>query len=291
MHRRPTNRLVVISCAVVLALLPARGPGGQELPPAIEVDRLLVRAERQMHDGDYSDAAATLEEIAAVRDEHGIDVPDVFWIRQGEVSLQLGRLDPAAESATRYLQTAGRSGEHYRHGLELLDRVAQARARAAAAAAILAAAEPLQQLNGDVSCTRVFDLGTELIREVTEVNFGAECRLTIKVRDAWESGVRNEVDVDTVIGPGNVMNSWIEDSKCGPHLGLRFAVREGVGGAFSDGNNEIVRERTWYPNRGEWESITTWKTYLRFERGHADDDASIMDAIRTLNRLCGERSS
>ena len=145
MHRRPTSGLVVISCAVVLALLPARGLGGQELPPVIEVDRLLVRAERQMNDGDYSDATATLEETVAVRDEHAIDVPDVFWIRQGEASLQLGRLDPAAESATRYLQTAGRSGEHYRHGLELLDRVVQTRARATADAAILAAAEPLQQ--------------------------------------------------------------------------------------------------------------------------------------------------
>ena len=72
---------LMISSAVALPMLLAHTSSGQELPPEIEVDRLLVRAERHMRDDEFPAAAATLDEIIAKLEEHAIDVPEVFWIR------------------------------------------------------------------------------------------------------------------------------------------------------------------------------------------------------------------
>ena len=280
-----------LTLILVVALLTAARPMAAELPPEIQIDRLLVQVQRQMRDGEYAAAAVTLDRILVEREERPVDVPEVFWIRHAEVSLQLDRFDAAEGSATRYLQAAGRPGEYYREALELLDRVDQARARAAAGDAILAAAEPLKLLNSDLNCTWVFE-GPEFggrretpLREVTAVEFSAGCRLILRVRDTWADGRRSEVDVDAVIGLGNVMTPWVEDSQCRAALGIAFGVHEGVG-VYGDGNG-VVEERTWYPNLGEWKSDVSSKLYVPL-----DDDVhppDIVAAIRTLNAMCESR--
>ena len=279
----PTARVCRSLVVLLLVAWFAAPVRAVELAPEIEVDRLLVRAERQMRDGEYPAAAATLDEMIAKAEEHAIALPEVVWLRHGEVSLEVGRPDVAAESATRYLQVAGRSAEHYRLALELLDEVDRERGRLAEREAIRAAAEPLRQLNGDISCTRVFEdlfddtTSETLIREVTEVDFSGECRLTIRKRDTWDDGLRIEEDVDTTIGPGNVITAWTEESQCGTFLGLRF------------GRGELVEERTWRRD-GRFESTMGEKIYLPFELGQAHDEASIMETIRTLNNLCARRT-
>ena len=137
----------VVSLALVLALAawPARSA---ELPPGIQADRHLMQAERQIGDGNYAAALASLDRILALQAEHDLAIPDAFWFKHGQVSHEAGLHAQAVESVTRYLVAAGQGGEHYLAALELLDvaeaAVAEREARAvAAAAAAVARGEPL----------------------------------------------------------------------------------------------------------------------------------------------------
>ena len=134
------SQVLAVSAAALTVLL-ACEPGAQELPPEIQVDRLLVQAEREIEAGEPWSAVFTFERILAVCEEHGLEVPTEFWFRQAGVLQGAGLHERAVEASTRYLQEAGREGEHYRAALEILDaaevgraeaRRAEARARAAA---------------------------------------------------------------------------------------------------------------------------------------------------------------
>ena len=114
------GRILVVS-AVALTVLPAPESSAQELPPEIQVDRLLVQAEREIEDGERWSAVFTFERILAVREEHGLEIPAEFWFRKAGVLQDAGLHERAIKAATRYLHEAGREGEHYRGALEILD--------------------------------------------------------------------------------------------------------------------------------------------------------------------------
>ena len=102
------SRALVLALTLTLAwTLPARTA---DLSPDIQADRYLVQAERQIRSGDHAGAQATLDGILALQAEHGLEIPDAFWFKRAEVSRQAGLHAQAAESATRYLETAGRAG-------------------------------------------------------------------------------------------------------------------------------------------------------------------------------------
>ena len=139
----------VMSFALVVALVawPARSA---ELPLAIHADRHLMQAEKQIGDGDYTAALASLDGILALQADHDLAIPDAFWFKHGQVSQEAGLPAQAVESVTRYLVMAGQGGEYYLAALELLD-VAEARVAVAGrearevaeAAAAVARGEPL----------------------------------------------------------------------------------------------------------------------------------------------------
>ena len=137
--------------AVVLAFtasVAAMCVGAVELPPEIQADRLLLQAEREIGQESFVDAFATLDRILALQAEHGLEIPVAFWFKHAHVAHEAGlqtetgisanRYTAAAElhtktveSATRYLATAGRGGNHYLEALELLDAAESAAAEAA----------------------------------------------------------------------------------------------------------------------------------------------------------------
>ncbi len=92
-----------------------------ELPPEIQVDRLLVQAERQSVNGEHASAVLTLERALDVYEEHDLEIPAVFWFLQAGAQQRAGFHERAIEAATRYLQKAGREGELYRDALKILD--------------------------------------------------------------------------------------------------------------------------------------------------------------------------
>ena len=118
---------------------------GQELPPEIQVDRLMVQAEREAAGGEHWSAVITLERTLEIYEEHGLEIPAAFWFRQAGVLQDAGLHEQAVEASARYLREAGREGEHYLAALELYDAAelakAEAAERTAEVAAALAAAE------------------------------------------------------------------------------------------------------------------------------------------------------
>ena len=141
MRPHPTLVQLLAFSAVALAASLAPVSSGEELPPEIQVDRLLVQAEREIKDGENWSAVITFERILAVCEEHGLNIPAEFWFRQAGVLHSAGLHEGAIEASTRYLQEAGQDRTHYQAALELLDaaevgladdRREEARAKAAA---------------------------------------------------------------------------------------------------------------------------------------------------------------
>jgi hypothetical protein len=106
-----------------------------QLPPEIQLDRYLVRAERQIEERDFTGAKDSLNRVLGLQKQHEIEVPEEFSLMHAQVSLGLGLHAEAIASAMRYLRLAGRAGEHYRAALELLDRAERDKSAAEAAAA------------------------------------------------------------------------------------------------------------------------------------------------------------
>ena len=259
--------------AGVMALV-AAGAGGADLPPEIEVDRLLVRAERQIAEADFTLAVRTLDRIVDLRDAHELQLPSVFWIKHAEASLQTGEVDTAANSATHYLQTEGRSGEHYQRALRLLDKVDQGRAERAAALEITAAADLLNELNTDFDCTHTIADGSgkqELVRQIVELDVAPDCRVRINTRYVSEDGGAWGAKVDTFVRGGNVITPYFDEAGgvCGPRLVWAF------------GSGEVVE--IWFTS---YSSFMEDRIGIALQPGKAVDEASMMNAVRTLNRLC-----
>ena len=98
----------------------AAGPASaQELPPEIQVDRLMVQVDHQMAAEQYGAALRTLDRILALQAEHDLELPEPFWMGRAEVAMGAENYLEAIASATRYLEAAGREGEHYMAALEL----------------------------------------------------------------------------------------------------------------------------------------------------------------------------
>lgn len=117
---RPNRWLAGV--AVVLGLLAGPGVGaGQELPPEIQVDLYMVRADRQIQNREFGAALESLDVVLALQARHGMETPPALWFRHAQVALDAGHPQTAIDSATRYLQEAGRQGEHYSAALVVLD--------------------------------------------------------------------------------------------------------------------------------------------------------------------------
>lgn len=97
------------------------GALASELPPAIQADRLMVQAERQVEQQDAASALATLDAVKALRSNHGLVTPLSFWYRDALTARMAGEFGRAVESATRYLSVAGQEGQYYQEALRLLD--------------------------------------------------------------------------------------------------------------------------------------------------------------------------
>ena len=114
-------KFVVRLGALALIGLACVSTAGAQLPPEIQVDRLLVQAEREAGEGNSWSAAYTLEQALEMYEEHGLEIPADFWIRYAQALQAAGLHEAAVGASTRYLQEAGSVGEHYQMALRLLD--------------------------------------------------------------------------------------------------------------------------------------------------------------------------
>ena len=116
--QKVSSRLAGGWLSLALATLSA---AGTELAPEVQVDRLLVQAERQTRDGDHWSAVVTLDRASDAYEQHGLAIPVGFWFQKASAYRRAGLHERAIEAATKYLSKAGREGEHYKAALELLD--------------------------------------------------------------------------------------------------------------------------------------------------------------------------
>ena len=126
------NRMTPWIVAGLVIVLPALLSA--QLPPEIQLDRYLLRAEQRMQERNFLDAMESLERILELEKQHGIEAPEAFPFTYAQVSLRLGLHSQAIESVTRYLTRTGREGKHYREALQLLDSAEAAKAAALEAA-------------------------------------------------------------------------------------------------------------------------------------------------------------
>ena len=97
-----------VTTRIVAGLLPVLLSA--QLPPEIQLDRYLLRAEQRMQEGNFLDAMESLERILDLQQQHGIEVPEAFQFTYAQVSLRVGLYDQAIESVTRYLTLTGGKG-------------------------------------------------------------------------------------------------------------------------------------------------------------------------------------
>ena len=96
-----------------------------QLPPDIQVDRYLLRAERLMEAKDPKGALELMGKIVALQKEHGLTLPKEFHFKHAKVALSAGEVQEALEAVNKYLVEAGREGKFYREALELLEEAEQ----------------------------------------------------------------------------------------------------------------------------------------------------------------------
>ena len=96
-----------------------------QLPPEIQVDRYLLRADRLMEAKDPKGALEVMDKIIALQKEHGLTLPDEFHFKHAKVAFSAGEAQEAVDAVHTYLLKAGREGKFYREALELLDEAEQ----------------------------------------------------------------------------------------------------------------------------------------------------------------------
>ena len=81
-----TSRTATFALPILFALTGAAA-SAQELPPEIRMDRYMVQVDRQIGSEQYTAALRTLDRILELRSEHGLALPESFWMKRAEVAL------------------------------------------------------------------------------------------------------------------------------------------------------------------------------------------------------------
>ena len=115
----------MITSVVISVLLGGFVGASAQLPPDIEADRELVRAERLISEENHAGALEAMNRILALQTEHNLTLPEEFHFKYAEVALAARRVQDAVDSVNKYLVAVGREGSFYREALELLDSVEQ----------------------------------------------------------------------------------------------------------------------------------------------------------------------
>ena len=93
-----------------------------ELPPEIQADRFLVRAERMEAEKNYVGALKALDDHLALQKAHNLSLPDDFHFRVARLAFSARDLRRTHDAATLYLTGSGREGKFYRDAVALLEK-------------------------------------------------------------------------------------------------------------------------------------------------------------------------
>ena len=108
--------------SVFILVLWGTAPSLAQLPPEIQADSYLLRAEQAIGEGDQARARAEIDKIILLEKEHELDLPDEFHFRYAKAAAAVDLPEQTLEAIEKYLLTAGREGRHYVEALELMNR-------------------------------------------------------------------------------------------------------------------------------------------------------------------------
>ena len=111
---------------VLILILWGAVPALAQLPPEIQADSYLLRAEQAIGEGDQARTRAEIDKINLLEKEHELDLPDEFHFRYAKATDSAGMPEQAHEAVVNYLTAAGRDGRHYVEALELMNKVQDA---------------------------------------------------------------------------------------------------------------------------------------------------------------------
>lgn len=93
-------------------------PAAPELPPALQADLHLLRAQWRLDEGDTALALINLDRAEALAANHGIQLPPTYWLRRAQALERTGQ-DAGALAALDRLLAAGTDTESYWKGIKL----------------------------------------------------------------------------------------------------------------------------------------------------------------------------
>ena len=97
-------------------------PAAVELPPEIQMDLNLRKAEQAVREGDASTAREAMQRVVSLQAENGLEPAPEDLFRYAEAWAAAGEPTQARAAAVRYLQLSGRDAERYTDALDLINR-------------------------------------------------------------------------------------------------------------------------------------------------------------------------
>ncbi len=89
------------------------------LPPAVELDRLLLQAKSALDAKDYAQATESLSKAEKL----GVKLPATFYYHYGLAYAGTGQLEKGHSMLEKYLELSGTKGKFYREALEELNKI------------------------------------------------------------------------------------------------------------------------------------------------------------------------
>ena len=111
---------------VLILILWGAAPALAQLPPEIQADSYLLRAEQAIDEGDQARARDEIDKIIFLQKEHELDLPDAFHFRYAKAAFATDLSEQAHEAVVKYLNLTGREGKYYQEALELMNQVRDA---------------------------------------------------------------------------------------------------------------------------------------------------------------------
>ena len=96
-----------------------------DLPPEIQADRLLLRAQSNIDNEEYRKAREGLSGILFLSQKHDFELPSNFTFRLAEVMEFDEEYNYARRLVSQYLRSVGRQGANYIPALEMLERLSE----------------------------------------------------------------------------------------------------------------------------------------------------------------------
>ena len=222
-------------------LVPLAGDGGTAtagLPPEIQVDLHLRKAEAALREGDTATAREAMERVASLQAAHGLEPAAEDHYRHAQAWAAAGEPHRALQAAVRYLRSEGRDAEHYTEALDLINRDGALEARSAPSPAVAARVGPGTSPTPPpaapeprAGASRVFG-GTEFVRVPAEEQALVDALECVLVK--WSNGFHNAnydcyvAVINTCTRPVLVRHIQQEDGKWIEPYSRRLEPKKGV---------------------------------------------------------------